>query len=47
MLRRPGGYLDRGLTHGAVFAMVLTALVAVASGIRLRQRSHLRVMPLR
>ncbi|MBE1484590.1 ABC-2 transporter permease [Plantactinospora soyae] len=38
------GYLTRGLLHGIVLTLALTALVAVASGIRLRQRSHLRFM---
>ncbi|WP_326556056.1 ABC transporter permease [Micromonospora sp. NBC_01796] len=41
------GYLTRGLVHGVVFAVALTALVALASGIRLRQRSHLRLRPIR
>lgn len=36
------GYLGRGLVHGVIFAVVLTALVATTSSIRLRQRSHLR-----
>nr|MDT0658555.1 hypothetical protein [Micromonospora sp. DSM 115978] len=35
-------YLARGLTHGVVVTVALTALVALATGIRLRQRSHLR-----
>ncbi|MBF9130808.1 hypothetical protein I0C86_17845 [Plantactinospora sp. S1510] len=39
-----GGYLTRGLMHGIVLTLALTALVAVASGIRLRQRSHLKFM---
>lgn len=38
------GYLTRGLVHGIVLTLALTALVAVASGIRLRQRSHLKFM---
>jgi hypothetical protein len=38
------GYLDRGLVHGIVVAVLLTALVATASGIRLRQRTHIRVL---
>ncbi|MEV4626340.1 ABC transporter permease [Micromonospora sp. NPDC049523] len=42
-----GGYLTRGLVHGVVFAVALTALVALASGIRLRQRSHLKFSPIR
>ncbi|MEV1286452.1 hypothetical protein [Micromonospora sp. NPDC049679] len=37
-----GGYLARGLVHGAVFALALTALVAAAARLRLRHRSHLR-----
>ena len=37
-----GGYLARGLLHGAVSAVALTALVALAVGIRLRRRPHLR-----
>jgi hypothetical protein len=36
------GYLERGLVHGATFAVVLTALVATTSSIRLRRRSHLQ-----
>jgi hypothetical protein len=36
------GYLERGLVHGAIFAVVLTALVATTSSIRLRKRSHLQ-----
>lgn len=36
-----GGYLFRGLVHGVTLTVALTALVAVASGIRLRQRRHL------
>ncbi|ROT32435.1 hypothetical protein [Micromonospora sp. HM5-17] len=40
-------YLTRGLVHGVVVAAVLTALVALASGIRLRQRGHLRVVSVR
>jgi hypothetical protein len=39
-----GGYLARGLAHGIVLTLALTAVVAIASGIRLRQRSHLRFM---
>ncbi|WP_329103685.1 ABC transporter permease [Micromonospora sp. NBC_01699] len=42
-----GGYLARGLVHGVVFAVALTALVALASGFRLRQRAHLRFSPIR
>jgi hypothetical protein len=37
------GYLTRGAVQGALFGICLTALVAVAAGIRLRRRSHLRV----
>lgn len=36
------GYLTRGLVHGLTLTLALTALVALASGIRLRQRRHLR-----
>ncbi|MFY1687495.1 hypothetical protein [Plantactinospora sp. WMMB782] len=36
------GYLARGLVHGVTLTITLTALVAAASGIRLRQRRHLR-----
>lgn len=39
-----GGYLVRGVVHGAAFALALTAVVAIASGVRLRQRSHLRIV---
>lgn len=42
-----GGYLTRGLTHGLVAAVVLTALVAVAATIRLRRRPHLRFVSAR
>jgi hypothetical protein len=35
------GYLQRGLVHGVVSAVLFTALVAAASSIRLRHRSHL------
>lgn len=42
-----GGYLSRGLVHGIVFAVALTALVALASGYRLRQRQHLKFSPIR
>jgi hypothetical protein len=34
-------YLARGLLHGVICTLALTAVVAVAAGIRLRQRSHL------
>jgi hypothetical protein len=37
-----GGYLARGLVHGAVCALAFTALVALLSAIRLRRRPHLR-----
>lgn len=37
-----GGYLSRGLVHAVVFLAALLAVVAVASGHRLRQRPHLR-----
>ncbi|WFE24275.1 ABC transporter permease [Solwaraspora sp. WMMD937] len=36
------GYLDRGLLHGAVVAVTMVALVAIATGVRLRRRPHLR-----
>ncbi|MGX7675938.1 ABC transporter permease [Plantactinospora sp. DSM 117369] len=36
------GYLARGLVHGVALTLALTAVVATASGIRLRQRRHLR-----
>ncbi|WFE27183.1 ABC transporter permease [Solwaraspora sp. WMMD791] len=36
------GYLDRGLLHGVVVAAILVALVALATGVRLRHRPHLR-----
>lgn len=36
-----GDYLSRGLLHGVICTLVLTGIVAVAGGIRLRQRSHL------
>lgn len=42
-----GGYLTRGLVHGLSLTLALTALVAVASGIRLRRRSHLRFVSAR
>lgn len=38
-----GGYLQRGIVHGAVLAVLFTAALVVASGIRLRHRSHLRL----
>lgn len=37
-----GGYLARGLMHGMVCALVLTALVMMPAAIRLRRRPHLR-----
>ncbi|MEU7821100.1 hypothetical protein [Catellatospora sp. NPDC049133] len=37
-----GGYLTRGVIHAMVCLAALLAVVAVASGYRLRQRSHLR-----
>jgi hypothetical protein len=36
------GYLDRGLLHGVVVAVTMVVLVALATGIRLRRRPHLR-----
>ncbi|MEV4417991.1 hypothetical protein [Catellatospora sp. NPDC049609] len=39
-----GGYLERGLVHAVVCLAALLAVVAVASGWRLRQRSHLRFL---
>jgi hypothetical protein len=36
------GYLERGLVHGLAAAVVLTALVATVSAIRLRPRGHMR-----
>lgn len=38
------GYLARGLVQGTVVALLLTALVAALSGIRLRNRSHLQFL---
>jgi hypothetical protein len=40
-----GGYLQRGLVHGAIAALALTAVVAAAASVRLRRRSHLRLRP--
>jgi hypothetical protein len=40
-----GGYLQRGLVHGGVFFVLLTALVATTAGVRLRRRAHLRFGP--
>ncbi|GIF71186.1 hypothetical protein [Asanoa siamensis] len=37
-------YFDRGLLHGAVTAVLLLAVVAVAFGIRLRRRPHVRIV---
>ncbi|MEV0456866.1 hypothetical protein [Catellatospora methionotrophica] len=42
-----GGYLTRGLLHAVVCLAALLAVVALASGYRLRQRSHLRFVPRR
>lgn len=39
------GYLERGMMHGLVFAVLLMVALAVASGIRLRHRPHLRFTP--
>ena len=39
-----GGYLDRGLLHGAVTALLLLAIVSVAFGVRLRRRPHVRIV---
>ncbi|WP_037317646.1 hypothetical protein [Amycolatopsis orientalis] len=36
------GYLTRGSVHGVLSMAVLLATVAIASGIRLRRRSHLK-----
>ncbi|WP_410655469.1 hypothetical protein [Amycolatopsis sp. lyj-112] len=36
------GYLIRGIAHGVISTVVLIAAVAVASGFRLRRRSHLK-----
>lgn len=41
------GYLTRGLIHGIAFTVLLTLLVTVVSGIRLRRRPHLRFLPTR
>ena len=38
------GYFDRGLLHGAVTAALLLVLVAVAFGVRLRRRPHVRIV---
>ena len=38
------GYLARGLVQGTVVALLLTALVATLSGLRLRKRSHLQFL---
>lgn len=38
------GYLQRGLVHGVLFALLLVAVAATASGIRLRRRPHLRIL---
>ena len=42
-----GGYLGRGLLHGALAAAVLTALVAVAWRVREGRRSHLEFIAIR
>lgn len=42
-----GTYLTRGVLHAVAYAVALTLIVALASGIRLRQRSHLRFLPVR
>jgi uncharacterized membrane protein len=42
-----GGYLRRGLIHGLAYLVLLTLLVAVAAGIRLRHRAHLRFLSAR
>jgi hypothetical protein len=39
------GYLDRGLVHGVLFFLSLTAIAALASGRRLRQRPHIKFLP--
>jgi len=41
------GYLDRGLLHGALTAVLLTVLVAVAARARRGRRTHLTFVPLR
>lgn len=41
-LRKPRVQPSARNLHGVAFALALTALVAAASGIRLRQRSHLQ-----
>ncbi|GAA3513028.1 hypothetical protein [Actinocatenispora rupis] len=41
------GYLDRGLLHGVLAALVLTAVVTVAWRVRQGPRSHLEFVPLR
>lgn len=41
------GYLTRGTVHGLVFTASLVLLVAVASGVRLRRRRHIRLSPSR
>ena len=37
-------YLDRGVLHGVITAGVLLLIVAVAFGVRLRRRPHVRVV---
>jgi hypothetical protein len=39
-----GSFLARGILHATVTAGVLLALVAVVCGVRLRRRSHVRVL---
>jgi hypothetical protein len=40
------GYLHRGLIHAAVSLVSLLVIVALAAGLRLRHRTHLRMVPL-
>lgn len=40
-------YLERGLLHAAIVGLALTLVVAAASTIRLRRRSHLQFTPAR
>jgi hypothetical protein len=39
-----GGYLRRGLLHGLAYLAVLLAVVAVGAAVRLRDRTHLRIV---